>query len=122
MLEVHPSLLHNSLYPPSACSEVLLAPEEPRATVSPRRPFVTLEVKGMPKNSGTAEEHPAIGLRVLVANAGEDSIPIWPAIMGWSTQSGQSVSFSTDVGKDNIVHVVFLHLARHVSVNLDVVV
>jgi len=76
-------------------------------------------VKGLGKDRWTAEEHSDVGVRMFVSDAGEDDIPVGSAEMGGCTKISDGVFLCSDIGYDDIVHVILLDLGGEVDIDLD---
>jgi len=76
-------------------------------------------LEGRRKLFGTAVEHADVRVRMLLPERGINPIPIWAAIMRWSSERGDSILLCANVLDNNVVDVLLLHAAGKIDVDLD---
>jgi len=81
--------------------------------------FDAHSMKLVAEHSRSAEENTDIRISVLIRQSTKHSIPIRSTEMGRRSQTGNRITFGTDILHQNVVHVVFLDLGRQIDANLD---
>jgi len=78
-------------------------------------------MKSLGEHRRATEEHTYIRVGMFVSDAREDDVPVWSAEVSGCTEGGDGVLLSSDIGNDDVVHVVLLDLSRQVNVDLDAI-